>query len=467
MSYADGWPHLYSVPLAGGQAVLLTPGQFMVEHARLTPDRRFIVYSANTGTDRLDTDRRHIFKVPVDRGIACSAHDRRVGGVDARRHERWPVRGRARRRRAAIAAADGRAACRRSASPTGCRSRAVRFPAAQLVTPQQALFKSSDGSKFTDSVQDGGWAREASRRRLRSRRTAAADAARLALHGLLRERLRDEPIPRQPRLHRALGQLSSGNRVRLCVPSPENAGARGASEYLDVLAGGQYLQSRPDVDTSRIGIWGGSYGGYLTALALGRNSDIFSAGVDIHGVHNWDRQRRGSPNLSAALAGDGITIDDLRRAARVVYESSPISSVKTWKSPVLLIHADDDRNVDFHQTVDLEAAAARAGRRGRRLVIPDDIHAFLLFHSWETVSNAVVNYLERMLNPRTGRGFSPGWPAALKRRPTGSPRFDRLMRWWAARQGPWRAAVRRAAATARQRRPPLHPSRGPTDRRGR
>src|SRR5262249_39766890 len=71
---------------------------------------------------------------------------------------------------------------------------------------------------------------------------------------------------------------------------PEKAGERGALEYLDVQAAGMYLQGRADVDAKRIGIFGGSYGGYLTALALGRNSDIFAAGVDIHGVHNWDRQ---------------------------------------------------------------------------------------------------------------------------------------------------------------------------------
>src|SRR5206468_4773668 len=108
---------------------------------------------------------------------------------------------------------------------------------------------------------------------------------------------------------------------------PDRAGARGASEYADVIAAGRLLQTRPDVDAKRIGIWGGSYGGYLTALALGRNSDVFAAGVDIHGVHNWDRQGRAAPDVKSALAGDGITETDLKQAARVVYESSPVSAV--------------------------------------------------------------------------------------------------------------------------------------------
>src|SRR5262249_53600059 len=64
----------------------------------------------------------------------------------------------------------------------------------------------------------------------------------------------------------------------------KNGGGRGASEYQDIVAAAQYLRSRSDIDQSRIGLWGGSYGGYLTALGLARNSDLFAAGVDLHGV---------------------------------------------------------------------------------------------------------------------------------------------------------------------------------------
>ena len=149
------------------------------------------------------------------------------------------------------------------------------------------------------------------------------------------------------------------------------------------------------MDSRRIGIWGGSYGGYLTALALGRNSDIFAAGVDIHGVHNWDRQEAEEPDLRSALAGDGITERDLQKAARVRYESSPISAVPTWKSPVLLIHADDDRNVEFHQTVDLKRRLVDKGVQVEELVIPDDIHDFLLWRSWLKVIATASDFFDR------------------------------------------------------------------------
>ena len=111
-----------------------------------------------------------------------------------------------------------------------------------------------------------------------------------------------------------------------------NGGAQGNSEYQDVLAGGKYLQTRPDVDPNRVGIWGLSYGGLLTAEALARNSDIFKAGVDLAGVH---------------LEGNSLDPES------VSYKSSAISAIDGWKSPVLLVQGDDDRNVSFLQTVGL------------------------------------------------------------------------------------------------------------------
>ena len=71
--------------------------------------------------------------------------------------------------------------------------------------------------------------------------------------------------------------------------------------------------------------------------------------------------------------------------------------MKTWKSPVLLIHADDDRNVDFHQTVDLKRRLLAKGVAVEELVIPDDIHDFLLWRSWRTVAGATAAYLEKRL----------------------------------------------------------------------
>jgi len=399
LSYQDGWPHLYSIDRSGrgGKPKLLTPGAFMVEHASLTADRRAMVYSANTGSDRSDINRRHLFKVAVDGSSAPIALTTGTG-------IEWSPVTTSDSQTVAFLASDAQRSPLPAVVPlAGGQRRTLaadrvpaRFPSAQLITPQPVTFKSSDGVEVHAQVF----------------KTAGGESKKPALvyvHGgpprqmLLGWHYMDyyanDYGANQYLASRGFIVLSVNYRLGIgyghAFQYPERAGARGASEYLDVLAGGKYLQSRSDVDAKRIGIWGGSYGGYLTALALGRNSDIFAAGVDIHGVHNWDRLGRPGPDLRSGLAGDGISEADIKEWARVQYGSSPVSAVKTWRSPVLLIHADDDRNVEFHQTVDLKQRLLENGVKVEELVIPDDIHDFLLWRTWRTVTTATGAFFEK------------------------------------------------------------------------
>jgi alpha-beta hydrolase superfamily lysophospholipase len=97
-----------------------------------------------------------------------------------------------------------------------------------------------------------------------------------------------------------------------------------------------------------VGIWGLSYGGLLTSQALARTPTSSSPGADLAGVHLY-----------------GSSLD----TASMSYKSSAISAIDSWKSPVFLVHGDDDRNVDFRPDGGPGAAPARAGHllraRGR------------------------------------------------------------------------------------------------------
>jgi dipeptidyl aminopeptidase/acylaminoacyl peptidase len=168
--------------------------------------------------------------------------------------------------------------------------------------------------------------------------------------------------------------------------APGRAG-RGATEYKDIVAAGKYLQGRADVDPSRVGLWGGSYGGFLTAMGLARNSDIFAAGVDFHGVHDWPTDNWDGKNIPQELT-------------KLAHESSPVTSVETWKSPVLFIHGDDDRNVYFTQTVDLVARLRARGVVIEQLVFPDDVHDFLLHRNWLAGYRATGDFFDRHLTER-------------------------------------------------------------------
>jgi len=168
-----------------------------------------------------------------------------------------------------------------------------------------------------------------------------------------------------------------------------NYGAHGASEFNDVLGAGLYLRSRPDVDPLRIGLWGGSYGGYLTAMGLARASDLFAAGVDLHGVHDWNVVIR---NFTPSY--DPRREQDL---ARLAFESSPMASIASWRSPVLLIHGDDDRNVPFSETVDLAEKLREQGVTFEELTFPDEVHSFLLHRNWLAAYQAAADFFDRHL----------------------------------------------------------------------
>jgi len=173
---------------------------------------------------------------------------------------------------------------------------------------------------------------------------------------------------------------------------PPHAGPAGAAEYQDVLAGAHYLLADPGVDPKRIGIWGGSYGGFLTAMALAKNSAIFKAGVDFHGVHDWSM----FPQWFDTAVKRYQTYDR-KRFLRTAWLSSPDAYIATWRSPVLLIQGDDDRNVPFHQMIDLVQRLRVAHVPYEEMVIPDDIHGFLRWQSWLAADQATVDFLGKQL----------------------------------------------------------------------
>jgi dipeptidyl aminopeptidase/acylaminoacyl peptidase len=169
----------------------------------------------------------------------------------------------------------------------------------------------------------------------------------------------------------------------------ENQGPRGASEYQDIVAGARFLQGLDIVDPDKIGLWGGSYGGLLTAQGLARNSDIFKAGVDFHGVHDWSWR---ATDFSPGGAW-GIT-EDLMELA---FNSSPVADVDGWKSPVLFIHGDDDRNVMFGQTTDLVRRLRDKNVTHEILVLPDEVHGFYRWQSWYDAYAATADFFDRYL----------------------------------------------------------------------
>jgi len=391
-SEADGWNHLYSIALDGaGRATRLTPGEFSVKDVQIGPDGHTIFYSSNQN----DLDRRHLWKVDAAGGKPPVA-------LTQGNTIEW----------APVPLEDGKLFCLGSSATTPAlvyqvtqRGRQLitkkqlpaDFPSAELVEPKAVIFKSSDGYTIHGQL-------------FQPRNQHAPGPAIIFVHGGPHRQmlLGFNPMGYYHNSYAeneylvSLGFTILSVNYRLGVmygydfEHAPNTYWRGASEYKDVLAGAMYLHSLPIVDPHRIGIWGGSYGGFLTAMALARNSDIFSAGVDYHGMGSlMHHVQSAAPSVLFA--------PDLKEAQKVAWASSPESTMNLWKSPVLLIQGDDDRNVTFHQTVNLVQKLREQHVPFEQIVFPDEIHGFLLWHHWIESYKAEAQFFEKYLNKDTKR----------------------------------------------------------------
>lgn len=380
-SQEDGWVHLYSIPAEGGAPLLLTPGEFSFKDATLSPDGKSLVYSSNEN----DIDRRHIWRVPVDRPdkVALTRGESLEWTPVVTGDGRFVLCLGSTATQPAMPyrlTQQGREMIASSALPAD-------YPSAQFVTPKQVIFKSLDGLEIHGQL-------------FVPRGPTKPGPALIFTHGgpPRQMMLGFHPMDAYNFMYAANQYLASRGYVVLSVNyrlsimygrafrQPEHAGPLGASEYQDVVAGAKYLQSLPYVDPAKIGLWGGSYGGYLTAMGLARNSDIFKSGVDYAGVHDWSALFGGRGGASAT--------DDMKKMA---HESSPVASIDQWKSPVLLIQADDDRNVPFAQTSNLVPMLREHHIPYELMVIPDEIHDSLLWRTWVRVFAATGDFFDRTL----------------------------------------------------------------------
>ncbi|MDJ0978173.1 MAG: prolyl oligopeptidase family serine peptidase [Erythrobacter sp.] len=170
-------------------------------------------------------------------------------------------------------------------------------------------------------------------------------------------------------------------------------GPHGAAELQDVLAAEEYLLSRADVDAARIGVYGGSYGGHLSALALARHSDRFKTAVVWHPVADWTNWIRRDDKPDLNYTPWGITEETLELAR----ESSALWNVDTWQSPVLLIVGDDDRQVLAEESIWLHRALQDQGVPAETMMLPGEGHGFLRHDNWLRVLTRSAEWLEAHL----------------------------------------------------------------------
>ncbi len=384
----NGWTQLYRVSSTGGKEKRITSGKFEVQYVYIASNRQTLLFSSNQD----DINRQHLWSYQAGAGDIQSITKGK--GVE------WaPV----------ATAGSGHIACLASTGTYPAYAARIDkgsllalapkalpadYPLKALVEPEAVVFPASDGMQIHGQLFKPPNLKEGEKR-----------PAVLFFHGGSRRQMlmgfhHRGYYHNAYSLHQYMANQGyivlsvnyrSGIGYGMKFREALNYGAQGASEFNDVLGAGLYMRNRADVDPTRIGLWGGSYGGFLTAMGLAKASDLFAAGVDIHGVHDWNVVIKNFvPNYNSEAR---------QEFAKLAYDSSPMAYVKDWKSPVLLIHGDDDRNVPFSESVDLAESLRRQGVYFEQLIFPDEVHGFLLHDNWKKALEATATFLDRKLKP--------------------------------------------------------------------
>jgi len=384
-SEKDGRNHLYSVAATGGAPQLLTPGDFDVEDVALSADKRSIFYTSNQD----DIDRRHIWRVSATGG--------EPNALTSGETIEWNP----------VETSDGKNVLCLSSTATSPATPyrltnsgreliaknmiPANFPEAQLVTPKQVVFKSDDGLEIHGQLFTP---KEKAQRGPGLIFTHGGPIRQMLLGFHYMQYYHNAYAMNQYLASKGYSVLSVNYRLGImygrAFREPPKSVWRGASEYKDVVAGAKFLQTLDDIDPQRIGLWGGSYGGFLTAMGLARNSDIFKAGVDFHGVHDW-------ATFLPLWDSNAEAAPDIKEARELAFKSSPVATIANWRSPVLLIHGDDDRNVPFQQTTDLVEKLRAQNVAFEELIIADEIHDLLRWSDWVRAYRATSEFFDRKL----------------------------------------------------------------------
>lgn len=391
----SGWNHLYVIPADGGAERELTPGNGVVEHAKLSADGQWVWVSVNTQS----IDHRQLGRVRL--------RDGRTEWIESGEVIAWQP----------VPAPDGRwvaylradhaehASVYRRELGAGSAVRVSllqpEFPLRQLVKPEQVVFTTQDG-----------WTVHAQLFLPPAARRGEKHPGVLFMHGGPRRQMllgwhnrdyyHNAYAFNQYLASRGYAVLSvnyrSGIGYGTAFRNAPDFGRGGASEYRDILDAALWLQRHERVDPDRIGLWGGSYGGYLTALGLARNSDVFKAGVDLHGVHDWNESARWYGRRPVPVGTRAAPDTDPETARQVAQRASPVANMATWTSPVLIVHGDDDRNVAFEASIDLVRRLRQKGDvHFEELYFIDEVHGFLRYANWLETFRRSADFFDRTL----------------------------------------------------------------------
>jgi dipeptidyl aminopeptidase/acylaminoacyl peptidase len=175
----------------------------------------------------------------------------------------------------------------------------------------------------------------------------------------------------------------------------------GREPLWDCVDAKKYLASLPYVDANRVGIIGGSYGGYMVLAALAFQPDVFDVGVDIFGVSNWVRTLESIPTWwEAQRKALYAEIGDLGTQREMLREVSPVFHADKIRKPLIVLQGANDPRVIKAESDDIVAAVKKNNVPVEYIVFPDEGHGFSKKKNQIEGYSAVLKFLDQHLKAK-------------------------------------------------------------------
>ena len=374
----SGWNHLFSMNADGSDLKDITPGDGEVENFTIDGSGQNIYFDGN----RDDLNRRHIWKSSITIGIPKAV----TSGEGIETNPRWSgdflycFRSTFNSAKS-LARVDE---FRKTTVPLNVQ-KLTTFSNTYFVRPEKVSFPSSDGTTLYGQL-------------FIDRTITGKRAGIVYIHGgphrqMLMGFHHNEYYNFVYAFNQYLASIGYavlsvnyhdgigyGKKFRVAT----GQGSRAETEYKDVVSAGKFLQLIPEVERTKIGLWGSSYGGYLTTMGLARNPELFKAGADLRCLNDW--------TFDAQDPTNGWSITEIG----IDFANKP-AELSKWSAPALFVSGNDSTSLEFQQTIYLVKRLREKKMPIELLSLPNDIHFILRYEDWTKVFNTTKEFFDKKL----------------------------------------------------------------------
>ena len=371
-SERDGWAHLYSLDISGGEPVQLTSGQFEVSDVRLSPDKKKFYFTSSEGS----FFERHLYSMPIAGGkrtritglagnnqVEVSPDDQML--ADVRSYSNKPPE-------LYLMPNDPLEDAKTPQPNPVTTSPIPEFFTHDWIDPRIISFKARDGATVYGRMYvPSNWKR--------------GGPAVLFVHGagyLQNVHRWWSQYYREYMFHHLLmengflvldidyrGSAGYGRDWRVGIY--RHMGGKDLSDHVDAV---NYLVKEHGVDAKHVGVYGGSYGGFITLMAMFTEPDVFAAGAALRPVTDWAHYNNGYTSNILNLPQNDV---------EAYKKSSPIYFANGLKGSLLICHGMVDTNVNFQDTVRLVEKLIELRKENWQVApYPVEDHAFDRDASW-------------------------------------------------------------------------------------